>query len=140
MIIISRLSITRHKSLIYDNEQSLRRFDHEIRQILVRFDLAQVFLHQPVLLLAVEVLRRSAFRICACQLDDALQFVPVAHEHLLVVRFALNGVSGADEAGHPLEDLEFRPQLRVLHDEIIVAEEGDVLCLLGVSPIPEFSL
>lgn len=116
------------------------RLDHEIWQFLAGFDLAQVFLHQSVLLLAVEVLRRSAFRICACQLDDALQFVAVAHEHLLVVRFALDGVSGADEAGHPLEDLEFRPQLRVLHYQIIVAKEGHVLGLLRVPPIPEFSL
>ena len=106
------------------------RFDHEIRQFLAGFDLAQVFLHRSVLLLAVEVLRRSAFGIGACQLDDALQFVIVAHQHLLVVRFALNGVPGADEAGHPLEDLEFRPQLRVLHYQIIVAQEGHVLGLL----------
>lgn len=111
LIIISRLSITRHKSLIYDNEQSLCRFDHEIRQFLARLDLAQMLLHQSALLLVIEVLRCSAFRVSACKLDDALQFVPVAHEHLLVVRLALDGISGADEVGHSLEDLEFCPEL-----------------------------
>lgn len=105
---MGRLSIARYKSLIDNDEQLLRRFDHKVWQVLSCLNLIEMVLYDMIVLLdAVDILRDGFCNFGLMVFDNSLELIIILHEHLLVVRFALNGVSGFNKGGHLLEDLKF---------------------------------
>lgn len=101
--------------------------DHEIGHLLICLYFIQVFADQLVAALLLIDKVQPATRNPHFLAQNPLQAVAVLHEHLLVMRLALDGIPRADAACHLLEDLELHPQLGVLHDEIVGLEEGNVL-------------
>lgn len=85
IIIILRLSIANHKSLIYDYDESMGLADHEVGHLFICLYFIQMLADQLVTALLLINKVQSATRYPHFFAQDPFQAVSVLHEHLLVM-------------------------------------------------------